>query len=144
MLTINLIVIVVCAKGLEGSRHFLTFEFGLERQKEPMTRLAVHPGHIVIVHGVHGSAHLIELLTRCEHALPAVDAVLASHHVAQLPLLVLLGPRVEGQHIWVVVLAAATNRVSELLKFLLDTDLIPRSVRMLILLIVLHGLNNKQ
>ena len=87
----------------------MTLEFGLERQKEPMTGLTIHPGHIVIIHGVDGSARLIELLTRCEHPLPAIDAVLASHHVAELPLLVLLGPRVEWQHVWVVVLAAATN-----------------------------------
>lgn len=90
------------------------------------------------------SATLIVLLTRREHGLPAVEAVLVRHHVTQLPFLVQLGPRVKWHHVWIVVLAAAPDRGPELLQFMLDTDLVPRSVTVLFLLIILHGLNNNQ
>lgn len=90
-----------------------------------------------------GPTWLIVILTRIKQGLPAVYAVLVGHHVAQLPLLVKLGPRVEWQNIRIVVLATASGRVSELLKFLLDTDLISRSVHLLFLLIKMHSLNNK-
>lgn len=112
-----------------------------------MTRLSVDPCHLIIVNDwmmmvICRSTYLIVLVTRCEEGLPAVETVLTSHHVAQLPLLVLLGPRVKGHYIWVVVLAATPDRGPKLLQFLLDTDLLPRSVTMLFLLIILHGLNN--
>ena len=108
-----------------------------------MTGLTIDPCHIPIDHLLYGSTNLIVILTRIEHSLPAIYTVLVGYHVLKLPLLVELGPRVEWHHVWVVVLATASRRVSELLEFLLDTDLLPRSVHLLFLLIKMHGLNNK-
>lgn len=108
-----------------------------------MTGLTIDPSHILIDHLLYRSANLIVILTRIEEGLPAIYAVLVGYHVLKLPLLVKLGPRVEWHHIWVVVLATASCRVSELVEFLLDTDLLTRSVHLLFLLIKMHGLNNK-
>lgn len=127
-LAIHLVIGAMSTQGLESLCQLLPFESRLQAVHGSATRnLLLSVVHIcltthVIHYHRHGSDNLIVLLTGCELGLSPVHRVVPRHHVAQLSLLVLLGPRNKWQYVRVAVGARSTRGVAELLLWLLDTD----------------------
>jgi len=135
---LHLVLVAVAAKSLERFCELLSLYPRLECMHSATTWLTWHT--LMIVHDYrYRSDNLIWFVTGCELlGLSTVNGVLAGHHVAELALFVLLGPRYKWQNVWVAIWASPTRWVPNLVVILLDTDLLSWSVSMLVLLIIKH------